>query len=186
MIGPYFATSFVLAVACPLTIACSRTEPITGYYESPATAALVAAIQYESLWRAESHEPLPIPSELTINLPPEEGFVTAAVSRDLEELQRLTVFEDSDRYAARRISDDSLRVLRAVYDIRKETPEEVDSIVARALQSGVENGFTLLGDVYVVRQQRCRRFHCYRSLWVEVRSTSRGFAAFQVLQVVVD
>jgi len=155
------------------------TDPTSPAYSTPIGAAL------SSVWRQAG---MRLPARLALNVPPNADIDLGLLDADVDRWHvPLTLFRDTSLFARARISIDSLRVLRIVYDVRPLTRSEWNAYWAMVWSGFPQtaersrDSVIVTGSVHRVAYESCRGWPCHGDTYVEVRSTGSGYLGCRVL-----
>ena len=178
------AGAAVWLVLTTMTRAQRCTDPTSPAYSTPTGAAL------SSVWRQAG---MPLPPRLALNVPPNVDIDLSLLDADVDHWHvPLTLFRDTSSFARARISIDSLRVLRTVYDVRPLSRSEWNAYWAMVWSGFPQTGersrdsIIVTGSVHRVAYESCRGWPCHGDIYVEVRSTGSGYTACRVLMSGVE
>jgi hypothetical protein len=161
-----------------------------GCHAAPPTFAtpIGAALDVYWSWRQDT-----APPTLALNVPPTTPLDTTGLREDGTQWRRtIVLFRDTSWAAQAVITEDSLRTLKVVYDVRRLSHDEwwerlaPDTITFPGSDTEPDVRTTVTGDVYRVRGQSCRGWPCNGYALIEVRPQSGRYVGWRVLTSVVQ
>ena len=162
--------------ASQTTSDCPTPSPLA--YKTPFAAAL------DATWR---NLQAPVPHHIALNVLPSIQLDTQRLNADVSRWHaKLDLFRDTAWFAHDMITADSLRSWHLVFDVRTLSPSEWNAywtMLASAFTMTKDDSQHLdhLGAVYRVADEVSRGWPGHDDFYFEIRQTSRGYVACQLL-----